>query len=233
MSPHGMSREAQFTLAGRHFLASVDGALFWPEESLLVVADLHLEKGSSFAERRILLPPYDTAATLARLTRLLMRYAPRRLVLLGDSFHDRRASLRLAPSDREALKHCLARREVVWIAGNHDPEPPHDLPGMALDELALGPLHFVHEPSLLPRPGEIAGHLHPVARIATRGRCLRRRCFVSDGRRVVLPAFGAYAGGLNVRESAFAPLFPQGFTAHVMGDDRVFAFPRAKCLGGG
>jgi uncharacterized protein len=179
-----------------------------------------------------LLPPYDTAATLARLARLLGRFSPRRLVFLGDSFHDRRADIRMAARDRETLAHCLHRRDVLWIAGNHDPHPPAGFAGTATMELAIGPVLFRHEPSPQAPAGEIAGHLHPAARIATRGRALRRRCFVGDGHRGVLPAFGAYAGGLNVRDVAFAALFPNGFTAHVMGDERVFAFPRARCLGG-
>jgi hypothetical protein len=223
--------QAMLHVAGADFIASIEGALVWPEESLLVIADLHLEKGSSFAERRVLLPPYDTAATLARLARLIARFAPRRLVFLGDSFHDSRASARIAPGDRETLTHLTMRRDVFWIAGNHDPDPPEHLPGVAADSLALGAVLFRHEPSAGPAAGEIAGHLHPVARVAARGRALRRRCFAGDGTRAVLPAFGAYAGGLNVRDVAFAPLFPRGFTAHLMGDERVFAFPRARCLG--
>lgn len=224
--------EAVLSVAGTEFLATADGALVWLEESLVVVSDLHLEKGSSFAERRQLLPPYDTAATLARLARLLARFAARRLIFLGDSFHDRRADSRIAARDREALSHCLHRREVFWIAGNHDPHPPSGFGGTATPELAIGPVLFRHEPTEGAEPGEIAGHLHPVARVATRGRSLRRRCFAGDGSRAILPAFGAYAGGLNVRDAAFAPLFPNGFTAHLMGDERVFAFPKARCLGG-
>lgn len=224
--------EAVLSVAGTEFLATADGALVWLEESLVVVSDLHLEKGSSFAERRMLLPPYDTSATLARLTKLLARFAAKRLIFLGDSFHDRRADTRIALRDREVLSHCLQRREVFWIAGNHDPDPPAGFAGTATPELAIGPVLFRHEPTPDAEPGEIAGHLHPVARVATRGRSLRRRCFAGDGTRAVLPAFGAYAGGLNVRDAAFAPLFPNGFTAHLMGDQRVFAFPRARCLGG-
>ena len=218
------------TVAGTDLLATAEGALLWPEERLLVVADLHLEKGSSYARRRIFLPPYDTAATLARLAALILRFSPRRLVFLGDSFHDRRASGRLVAHDRDALLHLLHRREVVWVAGNHDPEP-HDLPGDAASSLSLGRVVFRHEPSDCDAMGEIAGHLHPVAKVATRGRSMRRRCFAGDGLRAVLPAFGAYAGGLNVRDAAFVPLFPRGFTAHLMGEARVFAFPRARCLG--
>lgn len=224
--------ETDLSVAGAALVATPDGALVWPQESLLVVADLHFEKGSAFAERRIFLPPYDTAATLARLARLIARHAPRRLVFLGDTFHDRRAGERIAAGDREMLAGLIARRETVFIAGNHDPVAPAGFGGDAAAELAMGPLVFRHEPVAGPAPGEIAGHLHPVARVAARGRSLRRRCFVGDGERLVLPALGAYTGGLNVRDPAFHPLFARGFTAHVMGDDRVFAFPRSRCLGG-
>lgn len=139
--------EAVLAVAGTEFLATADGALVWLEESLVVVSDLHLEKGSSFAERRQLLPPYDTAATLARLARLLARFAAKRLIFLGDSFHDRRADARLAARDREALSHCLGRREIFWIAGNHDPHPPAGFGGTATPELAIGSVLFRHEPT--------------------------------------------------------------------------------------
>ena len=159
-------------IAGVELVAAVEGAFVWPAERLLVVADLHLEKGSSYASRRVFLPPYDTAATLARLARLVQRFAPRRLVFLGDTFHDRRASARVLPRDRESLAHILHRREAVFITGNHDPEPPEGIEGLCLDALSVGALTFRHEPSPGDAPGEIAGHLHPVAKVAARGgRC--------------------------------------------------------------
>src|SRR5829696_2159123 len=197
-------------VAGIELVAAVEGAFVWPKESLLVVADLHLEKGSSYARRRVFLPPYDTAATLARLARLIHRFAPRRVLFLGDTFHDSRASARLLPRDRETLGSLLNRREAIFVAGNHDPDPPEGVDAVCLAALSIGPLTFRHEPSPGDAPGEIAGHLHPVAKVAARGRSLRRRCFADDGRRAILPAFGAYAGGLNVRDAAFSPLFPRG-----------------------
>lgn len=179
----------------------------------------------------MLLPPYDTAATLLRLSRAIARFSPRRVVFLGDTFHDCGAHARVAPSDRDALKAMLARRDIVWISGNHDPDPPPDLPGDARADLEVGSIHFRHEPSITIEGAEIAGHLHPVARVMAQGRVWRRRCYAGDGRRVVLPAFGAYAGGLNVRDEAFQPLFPKGLTAHVMGEEQVFAFAWRRCLG--
>jgi hypothetical protein len=211
------------------FIADTGGALYWPEEGLLAVADLHLEKGSSFAARGVLLPPYDTAATLARLARLIARYAPRCVVALGDSFHDGGGPARLAEGDREALHIMQRGRDWIWITGNHDPEPADGIGGNFIETMVLAPLTFRHLPT--GGSGEISGHLHPAARISHRGRAVTRRCFAADRTRLVMPAFGAFTGGLNVRDAAFADLFGTlAFTAHLLGDDQLFAFAAKRCL---
>jgi DNA ligase-associated metallophosphoesterase len=216
-------------LAGIALLADPDGALYWPEQGLLAVADLHLEKGSGFAARGQLLPPYDTAATLARLARLIARYAPRCVAALGDSFHDGGGPARLGRDDRESLSALQRGRDWIWIAGNHDPEPAENVGGAFHAALALGALTFRHLPS--GAAGEIAGHLHPVARVAHRGRAVSRRCFAADATRMVMPAFGAFTGGLNVRDAAFADLFGTlKFTAHMLGEGRLYAFAAKRCL---
>ena len=204
------------------------GALYWPEQSLLAVADLHLEKGSSFAVRGMLLPPYDTAATLQRLGRLIARYAPRVVVALGDSFHDGGGPARLARGDRDNLSALQRGRDWIWLTGNHDPEPAADIGGTFDATLNVGALTFRHLPS--GAKGEIAGHLHPVARVAHRGRAVSRRCFAADATRLVMPAFGAFTGGLNIRDAAFADLFGTlKFTAHMLGEDRLYAFAAKRC----
>lgn len=124
-----VSRAADILVHGSSLHADPDGALFWPEQSLLAVADLHLEKGSSFAARGQLLPPYDSAATLARLTRLIARYAPRVLMALGDSFHDGGGPARLRDEDRQSLQAMQRGRDWIWITGNHDPEPADGIGG--------------------------------------------------------------------------------------------------------
>src|SRR5687767_3152264 len=240
-------------VAGISFAADPAGALYWPEENLLAVADLHLEKGSSFAARGVLLPPYDTAATLQRLALLLAQYAPRVVVALGDSFHDGRGPNRLADTDRANLRALQRGRDWIWIAGNHDPDPADGIGGRFLPEFKLGGLTFRHEPTgvagggdppslrfggraskpaiALAAAGEIAGHLHPVARVSRRGRAVSRRCFAGDAERVVMPAFGAYAGGLNVRDRAFTRVFATlAFTAHMLGDRRVYPVAAKHCL---
>jgi hypothetical protein len=222
--------EATLDVAGASFAADPAGVIYWPEQGLLAVADLHLEKGSSFAARGVLLPPYDTAATLARLAALIAFYTPRVVVALGDSFHDRRGHARLADTDRAALLNLQRGRDWVWITGNHDPEPAEGIGGRFLSTLKVGAVTFRHQPEE-DACGEIAGHLHPVARVTRRGRAVSRRCFAADGVRLVMPAFGAYAGGLNVRDRAFARVFQTlTFTAHMLGQQRVYAVAARHCL---
>jgi len=233
-SAHSPKRaETTVAVAGMTFVADCAGALVWPDEGVLVVADLHLEKGSAFAARGVLLPPYDTAATLARLVILIERYAPRLVIALGDSFHDGGGPERMADVSRATLKSLQRGRDWLWITGNHDPEPADNIGGRFADMLALGPLTFRHEPSHDVIAGEIAGHLHPQARIAQRGRAVSRRCFAGDGKRLVMPSFGAYTGGLNIRDRAIASLFGAlSFTAHMLGERRIYSVPASRCLGG-
>jgi uncharacterized protein len=222
------ARVSSVDIAGVTLVADLSGALFWEAQRLLVVSDLHLEKGSSFAARGVLLPPYDTAATLTRLAAVIMRHDPRIVIALGDSFHDRSAHQRLATSDHEVLVALQARRDWIWIAGNHDPTLPSNLGGVVATEVAIGQIAFRHEPT--GAAGEIAGHLHPKARVSTRGRSVERRCFACDGERAVMPAFGAYTGGLNIRDAAFAKIFrAPGFMAHVLGDRRVHSIAASRC----
>jgi DNA ligase-associated metallophosphoesterase len=218
-----------FTLLGEALRLDASGALWWPAQRLLAVADLHFEKGSSFAARGVLLPPYDTRATLAQLAARIRRTDPAAVVCLGDSFHDRRAPERLARDDLARLQSLSQDRDWIWVEGNHDRGlvPPV---GRVIDELVLGPLTFRHVPGAAPAVGEVAGHVHPKARVATRGGTFSSRCFVTDGRRLVLPAFGAYTGGLDVRDPEFPPLFPRGFRVLLAGRDRLHQFPRAGLL---
>jgi DNA ligase-associated metallophosphoesterase len=219
----------EIVVAGETLLADCDGALYWPREGVLAVADLHLEKGSSFARRGVLLPPYDTAATLGRLALVMTRYAPRVVIALGDSFHDDDGAGRVAAADRAALAALQRGRDWIWIAGNHDRRPADGVGGGHADAIAIGGLMFRHEPTGV--EGEIAGHLHPVARVSRRGHTVSRRCFAADRTRLIMPAFGAFAGGLNVRHRAFAEIFGTlAFTAHLLGEGRIYALAAARCL---
>ena len=217
-------------LAGTLVVALPDGALWLEAARALVVSDLHFEKGSSFARGGQMLPPYDTRATLARLTALINARAPEIVVSLGDSFHDGGGPARLDHQDRDALQALIGRCDWVWVEGNHDGKASATLGGAVRDVLRLGALTLRHEPSAGAAPGEIAGHLHPCARVAGRGRSVRRRCFATDGARLVMPAFGAYTGGLNICDDAFAPIFPDGALALVLGKDRVLPAPQSRLL---
>jgi DNA ligase-associated metallophosphoesterase len=200
------------------------GAAWWPEARTLVVADMHFEKGSAFAARGQMLPPYDSAATLARLAAVVARHRPDRLIALGDSFHDVGAGARMGREVMAALEALASRLEVIWITGNHDPEIPGSLPGSRCGEAFFGPLIFRHQPAPGCQSGEIAGHLHPVARVVGERGSIRRRAFVSDGERMLVPAFGAYAGGLNCLEPVISDLFQANrMMAHVCGRTRVYS----------
>lgn len=225
--------EAELAVAGAFLAVDPLGALWWPAERLLVVADLHLEKGSFFASRRRgLPPPYDTRETLRRLAELVARRRPRAVLALGDSFHDAKARQRLDDGDAATLADLATGRDWIWLAGNHDRDRPASLAGEWHDgSLAIGPLTFRHEPKAGPAAGEIAGHLHPVAKVRVAGRGVRRRCVAADGLRAVVPAFGAYAGGLNVCDAAFAPLFAAAaVSALMLGNDRVYRVARDRLL---
>jgi DNA ligase-associated metallophosphoesterase len=211
-----------FLCAGERLEALPSGALHWPGRKLIAVADLHLEKGSSYAvNARKLLPRHDTRQTLALLGKLIDTLRPETVVCLGDSFHDREAVGRLPAIERAEIERLTRLARFVWIAGNHDPAPPPDGWGHVAEEIADAPLVFRHEAQFGPADGEISGHYHPVAALTVQGRGLRRRCFLTDGRRVILPAFGAYAGGLNALDPAIAQLFPDDYDALVVGRETV------------
>jgi hypothetical protein len=214
-------RQPRFALGRAALEPDPSGALWWPAEHTLLVADLHLEKGTSFAARGVLLPPYDTAATLGRLEAAVARYRPRRVVALGDSFHDAQGRQRLDPADRARLDRLLADCDWVWLDGNHDPAAP----GAARLEFQHLGVTCRHEALRGERGLEISGHFHPKASIRVHGRAVTCRCFVEDGTRLVMPAFGAYAGGLDIRDPAIASLFPHGFTAHLAGTRRILSMP--------
>jgi DNA ligase-associated metallophosphoesterase len=213
----------QTAIGGADALLRCSGALWLAAERALVVADLHLEKGSSYAARGQMLPPYDTRETLGRLTAEVEALTPAVVILLGDTFHDRSSEGRLPADDAEALRELARGRTLIWVVGNHDADGPRELPGEIADELRLCGLTLRHEPQPGLQPGEVSGHLHPAARVkATRG-SVRRRCFVTDSERAILPAFGAYAGGLNVRDGAFAGLFARPPIVGALGVGRVHA----------
>lgn len=215
---------ATFALDALACVADARGGLYLPDLRTLLFADLHLEKGSSLARRRVFAPPYDTRATLNLLAAMIADWQPARVIALGDNFHDDDGAERLLPDDVQALAGLQQGRDWIWLAGNHDPAPRDDIGGECLPFLSIGAVILRHAADARdPRP-QIAGHLHPCARVATRARILRRKCFVTDGHRLVLPAVGALTGGLNIFDAAFDGLFRRAaMTAHVIGDSRIYS----------
>jgi uncharacterized protein len=212
-------------LNGARLLAEPSGALWWQDEGTLIVADLHLEKGSSFAADGTPLPPYDTIATLERIAASI-RPDLRRVLCLGDSFHDSRGPERLNPADRARLKALAEACDWIWLEGNHDPDLRDGLGGRIVKgALAIGPLVFRHVAAAGPAHGEVSGHYHPKAGVTLRGRRFSGPCFLYDARRLVMPAFGAYAGGLDCAAPELRALFSGAATVALIARGRVVALP--------
>lgn len=229
-----MSAPAPLHLAGERLLLDPSGAVFWPSRSLLIVADLHLEKGSAAAARGRLLPPYDSRATMDRIALLLRHYSPKSLLALGDSFHDAEGPARLPAAEAARLTAMGRQTRFIWVLGNHDAALPAFLPGEICDAWSDGPLIFRHAAAAgAPAMAELSGHYHPKATVPVRGAAVTRPCFVTDGhRRLILPAFGAYTGGLDVAEPAIAGLFPRGARIFLLGRERLFHFHIGRARAG-
>jgi uncharacterized protein len=215
-----------FTWMGASLVACASGALWWPAAQLLCVADLHLGRSERLARRGgTLLPPFDAAETIDRLAAEMERRAPATVVFLGDSFDDARCEGALAAADRERLLALMAGRDWIWIAGNHDPGPVA-LGGRHLASLALAGITLRHAPE----PGEtvggeIAGHLHPKLVRTIGGHSVRRPCFLLDPHRLILPAFGAYTGGLSAEAAVAAAELDPSRTVAILTGRPCLAMP--------
>jgi DNA ligase-associated metallophosphoesterase len=207
------------------------GALHWPAQKALLVADLHLEKLSSFARRGAFLPPYDTGMTLQRLATDLEKTGAAEIIALGDSFHRDEGTSTLLDADRLRLVALMGKARWTWISGNHDPSP-HALGGICVTVLEREGLTLTHEPKRGPR-GIVAGHLHPAARVAADGRSVRRPCFVHDGRIMILPAYGSSAGSINILSAPFFGLLDHGaLEVTMIGRGRVYPVSPRRLIGG-
>ncbi|SFC96675.1 ligase-associated DNA damage response endonuclease PdeM [Tropicimonas isoalkanivorans] len=213
-----------FSLTGAMLCAMPSGALWWPEWRLLCVSDLHLGKSERIARRGGgLLPPYDSRDTLSRLDAEIARLDPATVVCLGDSFDDLAAAEALEQEARAWLTRLIAGRAWVWIEGNHDPGPLA-LDGSHRAELRIGGLCFRHVAAQGAQPGEVSGHYHPKACLGGGGRRVRRPCFLTDGERLILPAFGTFTGGLDITAPELRALMGPGARAILTGPTPV-VFP--------
>lgn len=222
-----MSVAAPLHLGSERLMLDPSGAIYWPSRNMLIVSDLHLEKGSAAAARGRLLPPYDSRATLDRIALLMRHYSPKIMLALGDSFHDADGAHRLAPAEAARLSAMGRQSHFIWVLGNHDAALPASLPGEICAQWSDGPLVFRHEAASAAVQGvaELSGHYHPKATVPVRGAAVTRPCFITDGhRRLILPAFGAYTGGLDVAHPTIAAFFPRGARIFLLGQDRLFHF---------
>ena len=216
-----------FSFAGETFFAAADGALFWPREEALLVADLHLEKASWFARLGQFLPPYDSHATLSALATEVERTGARRLFCLGDSFHDAFGCERLPDQARALLTELTNRLDWTWIVGNHDPGFADHCGGKLEEEVEIAGVVLRHEVVRNdPRP-EISGHFHPKLRVNLKGRHVSRRCFVVSPSKMILPAFGSLTGGLDARHPEILGSVGGNAAALVPVSDRLLRFPLA------
>ena len=216
-----------FSFAGETFEATTDGALYWPSQQALLVADLHLEKASWFARLGQFLPPYDSHATLTALAGEAERTGARRLYCLGDSFHDRFGCDRLPATAREILRGLTATLDWTWIVGNHDPGFADHCGGRIEDEVELGEIILRHEAVRSESRPEISGHFHPKFRVHLRGRLVSRRCFVASATKIIMPAFGALTGGLDAHHPEILGSIGGQASALVPVSDRLLRFPLA------
>ena len=216
-----------FSFAGETFCATPDGALFWPEQRALLVADLHLEKASWFARFGQFLPPYDSHATLTALAAAVGRTGAKRLYCLGDSFHDSFGCERLPASARALLTELTDRLDWTWIVGNHDPGFADHCGGTLAHEVEIARIVLRHEAVRDdPRP-EMSGHYHPKLRLHLKGRQVSRRCFVVSATKVILPAFGSLTGGLDAHHPEILGSVGNNAAALVPVSDRLLRFPLA------
>ena len=216
-----------FSFAGHDFLATPEGALYWPAQSALLVADLHLEKASWFARLGQMLPPYDSIATLSALQRDIDRSGARRLYCLGDSFHDRFGCDRLPANARALLTSLTERVDWVWITGNHDAGFIDHCGGRIAEEVEIDGIILRHEAEEGDPTPEMSGHFHPKLRLAMKGRSVSRRCFVASATKLILPAYGTLTGGLDAHHPEILKKVGPNASALVPVTDRLLRFPIA------
>ncbi|MCU6454887.1 ligase-associated DNA damage response endonuclease PdeM [Sphingomonas sp. A2-49] len=216
-----------FSFGGHALCALAEGALLWPARRALFVADLHFEKASWFAARGQMLPPYDSLATLADIATLVAKTGAEELWCLGDSFHDSAGCDRLPAEAQIRLRALTGGLRWTWITGNHDPVITDRCGGAVAAEALVDGLVLRHEADPAETRPELSGHFHPKLRVQVRGKQVARRCFVATARKIVLPAFGALTGGLDVDHPALTRAIGKGAEALVPVDRRLLRFPIA------
>lgn len=217
---------ATISFGGSEFILAGEAALFWPAHSALLVADLHLEKASSYATAGQFLPPYDSRATLEELASLSRKFGAQAIYCLGDNFHDDGGEERLEAAAASVLRRLTASHDWRWIVGNHDPGIAANWGGIVHEELCIDGIILRHEAEPRSNGPEISGHFHPKFRQQIRGRLVSRRCFVRSPQKLILPAFGALTGGLDADDPVIsAACAGMALEAIVPAVGRALCFP--------
>ena len=204
-----------------------EGILLWPYYNLLVVSDLHLEKGAALSKGAPL-PQFDTIDTIQRLKDACDRYRPSHIICLGDSFHTVSRAFQMPAPYLEALQELATDRRLTWITGNHDEQLPDRLPGEVLASWEQDGIIFTHEADPTAKTPMISGHFHPKARVKLRARALSAPCFVQTPHHLILPSFGSYTGGLNILHEALSAFLSPQTICHLIHQNRLYSLPFDK-----
>jgi DNA ligase-associated metallophosphoesterase len=220
-----------FSFAGQEMRLVQGRALHWADEAALLVADLHLEKGSFFAGLGQMVPPYDSRETLERLALAIRDTGARRVYCLGDSFHDAGGAARLEPHAAGMLAALTRATDWIWITGNHDEGLTGEIGGAMIAELAVGGVVLRHRARAGEHLPEISGHFHPRLTVNARGRRIARPCAVRSERRLILPSYGALTGGMNAAApEIIAAMQPaRSIDALAAAGTRLVEFPLWRC----
>ena len=217
---------------GQDVICNADGTALFEGGRLLVVSDLHLEKGKALSATAPI-PQFDTDETLAALEHAAATHKPEKILFLGDSFHRAHLAQALDARHRARIEAMAEGREMIWIVGNHDPELPEFLPGIACEDYLTNGIWFRHiatEGAI--EGGEVSGHYHPKVRIKTRARSISGKCFIHDGMRMIMPAFGAYTGGLSVFNEAIAQFYPNEAEILFCHACQIYRYPYSQVITG-
>ena len=205
------------------FQISKEGILFWFDKQIAIISDLHLEKGSSFGQYGQFIPPYDSEETLKKLLNKIKKYKITKVILLGDTFHDKNALSRMSKRVLILFETFIKKYEVIFVLGNH--ESNIQLENIEfLNEYVLDGIHFIHQASRK-KIYQISGHYHPVATIKTGSKKITGKCFVQLNYNLILPSFGVYTGGLNIKNSVFRKIFENEPSVYFLGKKCVYKFP--------
>ncbi len=200
---------SRILLCGKSLIADPTGAVFWPSESTLIVADLQLSSCSYLEGHDVMLPPYDTASAFEKLEEALDRYDPERVVALGSSFAGFSHG-GLNHHQLDWLQDMMEGRDWYWVSNQEHFGLPGAIGGAVVPQFVLSGVKFRADAVRAPVANEVAGGLHPVAQVSQYGHVIRGRCFVTNGMRLILPSMGNYSAGTNVLSPAFDPFLAQG-----------------------